>query len=453
MTKLREHGVGHEAILSLVCQILEEEKESYAGIRMRCVATKKTETWLIEFCLIEGVLLRDNVQKMPSVKYKDVSLLEQWIKPGELTASLETIVQGALVIDGHHFALDPQQRFNECARVPSENNFSHYPGHLFTTSRSTSGSFWESGPLISPGKPFYANHYLAIRDWIRVRDFQLSSDARLGTILMFLPQSKAYFDQVSRDGDELVLSVEGSRVSGLFIKGAWEFLNSIRQVDLLVRGKECRIPWVETSEGLELYLIGQGEEVYDYHRETQFWSISHRRLFGARGLETAASRDVEQLLLKGEGEQAEFKPFIDPEDSSKLQEMVRTAIAFANKNGGAILIGVDNVCEVVGVEKEILTSARKLGQTPEQAFDRYLGKVRQAVASDLNATPEITMEYVSLHNHKVLVIRIAEGDKKPYWHVPSSLIYVRRGANTVKAHPEFDLPKLISPSSTMDHLS
>lgn len=55
------------------------------------------------------------------------------------------------------------------------------------------------------------------------------------------------------------------------------------------------------------------------------------------------------------------------------------------------------------------------------------------------------MEYVSLHNHKVLVIRVAEGDRKPYWHIPSSTIYIRRGANTVKAHPEFDLPMLFHP--------
>jgi predicted HTH transcriptional regulator len=148
----------------------------------------------------------------------------------------------------------------------------------------------------------------------------------------------------------------------------------------------------------------------------------------------------------------EFKPFIHPDDSSKLQEVVRSTIAFANKKGGTILLGVDDVCEVIGVEKEIIQSARKLGQTSDQAFERYMGTVRQVIANDINATPEITMEYVSLHNHKILVIRVPEGDRKPYWHIPTVQIYVRRGANTVKAHPEFDLPKLINSPSAQNQL-
>lgn len=444
MTKLREYNLGNEAIASLVREVLSKEKDSYAGIRMRCVAIEKGGNWLNGLCLIEGVLRQNNVQKSSSIKYKGVYLLEQWIEPDKLPAILESIVQGALAIDGHSISLDSQQRFNQWEQVPSENNYSHFPGHLFTTSGSATLSLSGNAPLLSANNPFYANLYLAIRDWIRISNFSLSNDSRLGTIQLFLPHSRAYFDQIVREGDELVLSVEGSVESGLLVKGAWEFSKTVEQVDLSLKLERDILPWVENSEGLELYLIGPDDTVYDFHRETAFWSISHRRLFGTRGQESEGSRGVEDLLLQGEGEQTEFKPFIEPDDSSKLQEIVRTTIAFANKKGGTILLGVDNVCEVIGVEKKIMNAARRQSQTQEQAFDRYMGTVRQAIANDLNATPEINMEYVSLHGHKILVIRVPEGDRKPYWHIPSSQIYVRRGANTVKAHPEFDLPKLIN---------
>lgn len=452
MTKLRESNLGHEAITSLVCQVLATEKASYAGIRMRCAAIEKEGSWLNGLCLIEGIINQGTHQKTSSVKYTGLRLLEQWLEPDELPAILEGVVQGALTIDGHPLSIDGQQRFNQWEQVPSENIYSHFPGHLFTTSSSRNLAFADNEPLLSAGDPFYANFYLAIRDWIRLRDFSLSNDSRLGTIHLFLPQSRAYFEKIMRNGDELFLAVEGLARNGLLVKGAWEFSNSLKQIDLPLEGSEGTLPWVENSEGLEIYLIGQDNRVYDFHRETQFWSISHRRLFGARGQEGEGSRGVEQLLLQGEGEQTEFKPFIHPNDSSKLQEIVRTTIAFANSKGGTILLGVDNVCEVIGVEKEVIKLARKLSQTSDQAFDRYIGTLRQVIANDLNAIPEITMEYVSLHGHKVLVIRVPEGDRKPYWHIPTAQIYVRRGANTVKAHPEFDLPKLINSSSAQNQL-
>ena len=452
MTKLRESNLGHEAIASLVRDVLAKEKASYTGIRMRCVAIEHNDSLVNGLCLIEGILNQGPCEKTSSIEYKGLRLLEQWLVPDDLPEILQGVVQGAMTIDGHPISINNQQRFTQWEQVPSENIYSHFPGHLFTTPNSTSPSILSDAPLLSAGNPFYANPYLAIRDWIRLRNFHLNNDARLGSLHVFLPQSRAYFDQIIRKGDDLVLLVEGSARNAFLVKGAWEFSNSLKQIDLPVKEARGTLPWAENSEKLELYLIGQDDTVYDFHRETQFWSISHRRLFGARGQESEGSRGVEQLLLQGEGEQTEFKPFIHPDDSSKLQEIVRTTIAFANKKGGAILLGVDDVCEVIGVEKEIIKSARKLSQTSDQAFDRYMGAVRQVIANDLNATPEITMEYVSLQGHKVLVIRVPEGDRKPYWHIPTAQIYVRRGANTVKAHPEFDLPKLINSPSAQNQL-
>ena len=61
MTMLREYNLGNEAIASLVREVLSKEKDSYAGIRMRCVAIEKGGNWLNGLCIIEGVLRQNNV--------------------------------------------------------------------------------------------------------------------------------------------------------------------------------------------------------------------------------------------------------------------------------------------------------------------------------------------------------------------------------------------------------
>ncbi len=445
MTKLREYNLGHEAIASLVHEALAKEKGSYAGIRMRCVAIEQEGNWLNGLCLIEGVLHQSNIQKASSLRYKGVQLLEEWTEPDKLPVILEGIAQGRLSIDEQLISLDAQQRFNQWAQVPSENNYSHIPGHLFTTSNSPSFPFPDNAPLLSAKNPFYANPHLAIRDWIAIRDFSLSNDSRIGTIHLFMPQPRAYFKEVARKGEELVLSVEGTERQGLIVKGAWEFSTSLEQIDLSLKGERGSIPWVGNSEGIELYLIGPDEEVYDFHRETHFWSINHRRLFGTRGQETQGSGAVEQFLLQGEGEQVEFKPYIRADHTEKMEEIVRTTIAFANSKGGTILIGVDNACEVVGIEKEINNAFK--GRTLEEATERYKGTIRQAIANNLSGSLEIVMDYVAIQGHKVLRIQIPEGKSKHYWHQATLQIYVRRGANTVKAHPKHDLPDLINAAS------
>ena len=452
MTKLRESNLGHEAIASLVRQVVASEKTSYVGIRMRCVAIEQGGNWGNGLCLIEGILNQDPRQKTSSIEYKGLRLLEQWLAPDELPTILQGVIQGTLTIDGHLLSIDSQQRFTQWEQVPSENIYSHFPGHLFTTPSSTNLSIASNAPLLSAGNPFYANSYLAIRDWIRLRNFNLSNDARLGSIHLFLPQSRAYFDQIIRNGDELVLSVQGSARNGLLVKGAWEFSNSLTQIDLPLKGAAATLPWAENTDGIEIYLIGQDDTVYDFHRETHFWSINHRRLFGMRGQESKGSGAVEQLLLQGEGEQTEFKPYIRPDHTEKLEEVIKSTIAFANTKGGNILLGVDNACEVAGVEKEISKAFRGEDRTIEQASERYKGIVRQAIANNLSGSLEITMSYVSIQGHKVLLIQVPEGDRKPYWHQSTLQVYVRRGANTVKAHPEHDLPKLINSPSAQNQV-
>ena len=51
-------------------------------------------------------------------------------------------------------------------------------------------------------------------------------------------------------------------------------------------------------------------------------------------------------ILKGENEKIEFK------ENAKTNAYIKTAVAFANGNGGKIVFGVKDNGEIIGVENE-----------------------------------------------------------------------------------------------------
>ena len=113
MTKLRESNLGHEAIASLVRDVLAKEKASYTGIRMRCVAIEHNDSLVNGLCLIEGILNQGPCEKTSSIEYKGLRLLEQWLVPDDLPEILQGVVQGAMTIDGHPISINNQQRFTQ----------------------------------------------------------------------------------------------------------------------------------------------------------------------------------------------------------------------------------------------------------------------------------------------------------------------------------------------------
>ena len=77
---------------------------------------------------------------------------------------------------------------------------------------------------------------------------------------------------------------------------------------------------------------------------------------------------VNELLLKVEGEQLEFKQQI-----SSQEKIAKTLAAFANSKGGVLLVGVSDQRKIVGID-------------PEE--ERYM----VAAANDIFCIPKVSME-------------------------------------------------------------
>jgi predicted HTH transcriptional regulator len=102
--------------------------------------------------------------------------------------------------------------------------------------------------------------------------------------------------------------------------------------------------------------------------------------------------DLEMLIKKPEGEELEFKRWMP------FKRHLATSIAaFANTDGGTLLIGVDDKGASVGIKR------------PEKA-QRKLKRALRLISPELS----VETETVEIQGKAVLVIRIPKGENPPY---------------------------------------
>lgn len=110
--------------------------------------------------------------------------------------------------------------------------------------------------------------------------------------------------------------------------------------------------------------------------------------------------EVMGLILKGEGETIEFKR--DPADIGK------TVSAFANTNGGTILIGVDDNGNIAGLHRK--TEIQKISD----AF------------SSISPPPNVKVSIVNIGENRVAIVNVNSGHHL-YSH--KNIVYMRVGSN------------------------
>jgi len=120
---------------------------------------------------------------------------------------------------------------------------------------------------------------------------------------------------------------------------------------------------------------------------------------------------IHQMILDGEGPRLEFK-------EQFTTAIDREMVALANAGGGNILVGVADDSTITGLE-----------DVPQRLEERVMGLCRTNIQPPL--TPVI--ETVSLPEGMVMVIRVPEGEQKPY--TANGICYVRAGSTTRRARP------------------
>ncbi|WDT73989.1 MAG: ATP-binding protein [Candidatus Manganitrophus sp.] len=440
---LRSYNLKQEETLALIRTVLEANMPYYSKVRIRCVAvkTENDATWHNALCLIspfpKGVLLEEKT----NCKYDSVHLFEYWLNPENLKTYLDQITRNKLIVDKEQIRLDQQAKFNQYEYLPSNNNYSPYPGYLYSISRENINIPQE--PLLAFDLPFYSNLYVAMQHWCDIKDFHGHADARTGSILLFLPECRARFERFTQIDNKLHIEVtlEKPKLLNLHLKGAWKYQETSSSFDIPIMQAAVAIDLPATAEEFEAYIIGPDETIYDYHREGRFRTIGQNRILKVLAKQDSNEAKVRTAIRMGEGESIEFKSEIKP-GNPKQEELIETAIAFANTRGGTIFIGIDDHCVIKGIERELATIERKNELTQKQALEDYIGQIRQIIVGTISKPLPLEFASVVVDDHTILLLEIPIGENKPYAHKLKNAIYVRRGASNVFPDPDSELPQL-----------
>ena len=445
---LRAYGLNHDEALSHLRAVLERYGQAYEQARIRCVSTEANGIWHNALCVIKIHPSGIQGDKEASRRYGKAHLLEQWVKPEDLLAIFDQIQKGVIKVDGEDVSLGAHTRFDEWEFLPSNNDYSSYPGYVFRTPHVVQvPGFPHHEPLLSYDLPFYPNPYFAIKEWSEIKKFYVLDDARIGTLQVFLPQCRSFFQNLERDGNILHIGITGSGAPDLRVKGAWEYEDGCSPFEAPVTGSEIAIGIPDDVQGFEVYLIGADGTIYDFHRETRLWVLGQERALRDLPRQGTDQGGVQSALQHGEGESVEFKPFIKKGDI-KHREIVNTVIAFSNTKSGVILIGVNDQCIVVGIENDIAKQAHQNNKcTQGEELSSYIGWLKQSIVGELNRSLDLKISPIEVEGHTVVLINVPEGDHKPYANVRTNAIYIRRGANNVLPHPDHELPQLYKSSS------
>ncbi|MBS1803695.1 MAG: ATP-binding protein [Acidobacteria bacterium] len=191
----------------------------------------------------------------------------------------------------------------------------------------------------------------------------------------------------------------------------------------------------EDANDLALYLVHAEGELLSCQTLTQLY-----RSFGESGAQEEFDQSNWQLeLQKGENERREFKPFIAPTDVKEL-EIVKTAVAFANTDGGTIFVGVDNEGVPIGVAQ-----ARKCFKS-EEPIDAQMARLKVLIRESTQPVPSIACKIASVSGQPIIVVEINKSETICSTH--DNRAYVRRGATNRLADPRTELPSLSKTSNS-----
>jgi hypothetical protein len=276
--------------------------------------------------------------------------------------------------------------------------------------------------------PLYPEGRTAISDWLG--DNPGRSDFN-GTLVTYLPNMAARLGEFTFSENKIGLSLVSGKASSedmickIFVQDAFGVAgrpqrSANMELNFLDGKAEAEITF---RPGLVYAtLVGDDGEVVDHQRIYATYPAVQEGEF------ELSSESMETIIAQGESETLEFKAEI----SKNRDELVETIVAFANSNGGIILLGVEDNGVIRGV--------------PDSEVQKIEERITNLTSEYSEPPVEFKARIFKIHERNVVAVVVEKGTARPHW-LKNRGPMIRRGStdrimNRFEAEQAFRRPGL-----------
>lgn len=263
-------------------------------------------------------------------------------------------------------------------------------------------------PLLKKNLPAYAQYSFAITDFFNFLDtWQVAQNK---AVYLLIPDPRAKIERLRLTGNLIEISLMTGSLSlkdllvKLFAKKG-EAIDSDRE--FIPESDHITLKLGFEPEFISLHLLESesGEEI-DWKQIDLIWGSK------TEGSDVGTTEDsLIQWIEKGEGENVEFKRELEA-DSTKVK-FKKSVTAFSNAKGGLIFVGIDD--DGVAVKDCDLKD------------ETIIQLVRE-----IEPDPKINFNRITVNEKRILVVKVEEGEEKPY-NLRDQGIFIRRGKTNSRA--------------------
>lgn len=340
-------------MLEEIIRILQRRRTQYSLAFVQGLYIKEEDgTWRNGVTKVTA--LRERLEApVESLDYGNVVYHEATLSVNDLQGLIQTLAhKGVLKVTSYTVPMTKPEDigrsigFRQKEFITASHRWlkSEWPANFYQYQGSREQKGFPYDRLVALDKPLYPDTHHLVAHKLGI-DLQ-TSNALIGAILLFLPNYQARLSAVRVSAYSLALEVLLGTAKLEDVVGKVFAKNEVQTVhkDVTFRSDKVTVPIGFSPTEMEVCLLNTNDgELLD-----QVW-LRAGDVGAYSVIDENDPRAVELLVQQGEGEQLEFKP--GKLEERDREELAETAVAFANRDGGRILVGVADDGRVFGASR------------------------------------------------------------------------------------------------------
>jgi len=394
-----------------MAQTLERRKNTYVCAVARVALSSRGETYKVVFGRVDFLGKKDKIPNELDLDYGNFRLVRFPLDLKQAsTLAQELVENGRWRIRNADVPIIGSFNSIGLRYVASQQSYAlirpMWPSVLyyFQLEREAVGDVTQQ-PLVRLNLPFYPSGREAVGEFC---DVEINGGFPQSQILFVLPDFRARIRTMKISEGNLLVDVEAPEELEENLRAKFYIESddrSSRSEDLTLSNGSAQFTFEGDLKLAIIYLLSAttGDDI-----DNRVFSPWYDRRRAGIVIEASELR-VRELIRAGEGPRIEFKEEL-PSDEHRLLDSI---VAFANTNGGTILLGVKDDGEIVGIQKNL--------EDVKQTITNW-------ISDKCDPPPQIELHQVQVNEKIVLVVDVAEGPNKPYQDIDRGFL-VRRGAS------------------------